>query len=75
VRHADRDLVEPRLGGCLADLVEQRNGGLTTFQAEPFLTDEFGLQERLEGFCLVELEQDPQLLLAGRLLMRSCAAS
>ena len=70
VRHADGDLVEAGLGGRLADLVDQRDRGLAALEAEPLLADELGLQERLERLGLVELEQDPQLLLAGRLLVR-----
>ena len=70
VGHADRDLVEAGLGGGLADLVEQRDRGLAALEAEPLLADELGLQEGLERLGLVELEQDPQLLLAGRLDVR-----
>ena len=66
----DRDLVEPDLGGRLADLVDHRDRGLAALEAEPLLADELGLQERLERLGLVELEQDPQLLLAGRLDVR-----
>ncbi len=70
VRHPDGDLVEPALGGRLADLVDQRDGGLAALEAEALLADELGLQEGLERLGLVELEQDPQLLLAGRLHVR-----
>ena len=48
----------------------QRDRRLAALEAEPLLADELGLQEGLEGLGLVELEQDPQLLLAGRLLVR-----
>ena len=58
------------LGGGLADLVDHRDGGLAALEAEPLLADELGLQERLERLGLVELEQDPQLLLARRLRVR-----
>ena len=70
VGHAHRDLVELRLRRGLADLVDQRDRGLAALEAEPLLPDELGLQEGLEGLGLVELEQDPQLLLAGRLGVR-----
>ena len=58
------------LGGGLADLVEDRDGGLAALEAEALLADELGLQEGLERLGLVELQQDPQLLLAGRLGVR-----
>ncbi len=58
------------LGRGLADLVDQRDRGLAALEAEPLLADELGLQEGLERLGLVELEQDPQLLLARRLLVR-----
>ena len=64
------DLVEAGLGGGLADLVDQRDGGLAALEAEALLADELGLQEGLERLGLVELEQDAQLLLAGRLHVR-----
>ena len=70
MRHADRDLVEAGLGRRLADLVDQRDGRLAALEAEALLADELGLQEGLERLGLVELEQDPQLLLAGRLHVR-----
>ncbi len=70
VRHADGDLVEAVLGRRLADLVDQRDGRLAALEAEPLLADELRLQEGLEGLGLVELEQDAQLLLAGRLHVR-----
>ena len=70
VGHADADLVETGLGGRLADLVDQRDGGLAALEAEALLPDELGLQEGLERLGLVELEQDAQLLLAGRLHVR-----
>ncbi len=70
VGHADRDLVEAGLGGRLADLVDDRDRGLAALEGEPLLADELGLQEGLERLGLVELEQDPQLLLAGRLGVR-----
>jgi hypothetical protein len=65
VRHADADLLQARVGRLLADLVEQRDGGLAALQAEPLLADELGLQEGLEDLGLVQLVQDPQVLLAG----------
>ena len=37
---------------------------------EPLLSDELGLQEGLEDLRLVELVQDPQVLLAGQRLVR-----
>ena len=58
------------LGGRLADLVDERDGRLGALEGEPLLADELGLQEGLEGLGLVELQQDPQLLLARRLLVR-----
>ena len=70
VGHADADLVEVGLGRGLADLVEQRDRGLAALEAEPLLTHELRLQEGLERLGLVELEEDPQLLLAGRLAVR-----
>ncbi len=72
--HADHDLVEPVVGGGLADLVEQGDGGLGTFEAEALLADELRLQERLESLRLVELVQDPQLLVTGRLAVGSLHA-
>ena len=67
VGHADADLLEAVAGGLLADLVEQRDRGLATLEAEALLADELGLQERLERLGLVELGQDAELLLARRL--------
>ena len=64
------DLVEADLGGGLADLVDHRDRGLAALEGEPLLADELGLQEGLERLGLVELQQDPQLLLAGRLGVR-----
>ena len=61
---------EVGLGRGLADLVDQRDRGLAALEAEPLLADELGLQEGLERLGLVELEQDAQLLLARRLLVR-----
>ena len=70
VGHADGDLVEAGLGGRLADLVDERDRGLAALEAEALLADELRLQEGLERLGLVELEQDAQLLLAGRLHVR-----
>ena len=70
VRHADADLFEAVVGGLLTDLVEQGDGRLAALEREPLLTDELGLQEGLEDLGLVELVQDPQVLLAGQRLVR-----
>src|SRR5204863_800442 len=43
---------------------------LAALEAEPLRPHELRLQEGLERLGLVELEQDAQLLLAGRLLVR-----
>ena len=71
VGHADGDLVEPGLRCGLADLVDDGHGGLAALEGEPLLADELGLEERLERLGLVELLQDPQLLLAGLLGVRT----
>ena len=71
VRHADADLLQAGVGGLLADLVQQGDGGLAALQGEALLTDELGLQERLEDLGLVQLVQDPQVLLAGERLVRA----
>ena len=71
MRHADADLLEICFGGLLADLVQQRDRRLAALQGEPLLADELGLQERLEDLGLVELVQDPQVLLAGQRLVRA----
>ncbi len=61
-------------GSGFTDLVEDGDRGLATFEAESLLTDELGLQERLERLGLVELLQDAQLLLARRLGVRTLDA-
>ena len=70
VRHADGDLVEAV--SAAASQISSSSGivGLAALEAEPLLPDELGLQEGLERLGLVELAQDPQLLLAGRLGVR-----
>ena len=70
VRHADADLDQAVVGRLLADLVQHHDRGLATLQREPLLADELGLQEGLEDLGLVELVQDPQVLLAGQRLVR-----
>ena len=70
VRHADADLLQTGFGGLLAHLVQQGDRRLAALQGEPLLSDELGLQERLEDLGLVELVQDPQVLLARQRLVR-----
>ena len=70
VRHADADLLQPGVGRLLADLVQQGDRRLAALQGEALLADELGLQEGLEDLGLVELVQDPQVLLAGQRLVR-----
>ena len=71
VRHPDTDLVHALTGGAAQDPVEHGDHGLATLQAEALLSNELGLQERLEGLGGVEPSQDPQLL-AGRGLGVGC---
>ena len=61
VRHGDGDLVEAVLGGGLEDFIDHTDRRLSTLEAEAFLPDIFGLQERFKGFCLVQFREDPQL--------------
>ncbi len=74
VRHADTDLFQAEVRGLLADLVQQGDGGLPALQAEALLPDELGLQERLEDLGLVQLVQDPEVLLARQRLVRALDA-
>ncbi len=69
VRHTDADLVHVLLGGLGQDLVEHRDDRLTALEAEPLLSDELGLQERLERLGGVQPTQDAQLLLGRGLLV------
>ncbi len=69
VRHADHDLVEPVLGGLIDPRVHHRDHGFRTFERESFLTNVFGLQERLERLSRIELGQDVLLLGDRRLLV------
>jgi hypothetical protein len=69
VRHAHADFLEICFGGLLAHLVQQHDRRLAALQGEPLLSYELGLQECLEDLGLIELVEDPQVLLAWQGLM------
>ena len=58
VGHSNGDLVEVFLCRGLQDFIHQTHCGLSPFEAEAFLADIFGLQEGLEGFCLVQFGEN-----------------
>ena len=66
VGHANANFVEARARGRLTDFVHERHHGFAAFETESLLADELGLQECLKGFSLVQLVQNPQLLVARR---------
>ncbi len=74
VRHADDRLVDAALGRLLAQLVEEHDRRLAALEGEPLLADELRLQEGLEDLRLVELVEDPQVLLAWPGLERTLEA-
>ncbi|CAB4919644.1 unannotated protein [freshwater metagenome] len=74
VRHADCDLEDVVMSRGLEDRVEKRNERLAALEGEALLADVLGLEEGLEGLCLIELVQDPQLLLAIGLRVRDLHA-
>ena len=69
--HADRDLVEPRLGGSLQQGVEERDRGLSALETEALLTDVLGLEERLESLGLVEFGEHAHLRIMGGFRVRN----
>ncbi|CAB4901805.1 unannotated protein [freshwater metagenome] len=60
--HANAHTVEFIVGGLLQHGVEQGDQRLAALEAEALLAHVLGLQERLEGFCLVELLKNAHLL-------------
>jgi hypothetical protein len=54
--------------------VQECDDGLAALEREALLPDVLGLQEGLEGLRRVEAAQDPQLLVAGHLLVRDLDA-
>ncbi|CAB4633718.1 unannotated protein [freshwater metagenome] len=68
--HADVDLVQIETGRVLDDFIEQSDDGFATLKREAFLADELGLQERFEGFGLVQAIEDSHLVVVRRLLIR-----
>ena len=65
VGHAQNDLVDAQGAAALDDLLQRRDHGLATVEAEAFGAGEAPVQEALEGLGLDQLVQDGQLALAG----------
>ena len=65
--HADDRAVELGVGSRLEDGVEDRDGGLGAFEAEPLLADVLGGQELLEGLGGVEALEDVALVVDRQL--------
>ena len=63
--HANCCLFQLGIGCCLQNLVQGWNERLAALQREALLANKLGLQEGLEGLCLVELVQDSELLFLG----------
>ena len=66
VGHANHHFLHAQLGPLTDDGVEGRNGGFAAFQREALLPQEFGVQEVLEHYGLVEFAQDALLVLLAR---------
>ena len=69
VSHTDGGFVEACICGVGDDRVKQWDQGFATLEREALLTDVLGLQEGFERFSLVELTEDANLFVAGRLLV------
>ena len=65
VGHAHDRLVEALADGRFEDRVEDDDGRLGTFEAEPLLADVAGVEESLEDLGGIEAIQDVPLLLGG----------
>ncbi len=70
VGHPDGDILDPRVGGGGQQGVEQRDQALRALQAEALGAEELGVEVALETLGLVELAQDPHLLLDRKLRCR-----